>query len=127
MTAEDKLKQLILSKYRSVREFTQLYDIPYSTMATIFKKGIKQTSITTMIKVCQALGISTDELIAGRITYVNKQPEPVKVEDYILQLQQKLQNTENLTLNDQPIDEAQINSLVKSLEVIIEIEKRKTK
>ena len=127
MTTEDKLKQLILSKYKSVREFTQLYDIPYSTMATIFKKGIKQTSITTMIKVCQALGISTDELIAGRITYVNKQPEPVKVEDYILQLQLNLQNTENLTLNDQPVDEDQINSLVKSLDLIIEIEKRKTK
>ncbi len=126
MTTEDKLKQLILSKYKSVREFTQIYEIPYSTMATIFKKGIKQTSITTMIKVCQALGISTDELIAGRITYVGKQPEPTRIEDYIVQLQHQLQNTENLTLNDKPVDESQINSLVKSLEVIIEIEKRKT-
>lgn len=127
MTAEEKLKQLILTKYRSVREFTQMHEIPYSTVATIWQKGIKKTSITTMIKVCQALNISTDELIAGRITFVDDPPEPTRIEDYILQLQQKLQNTENLTLNDQPVDEAQINSLVKSLEVIIEIEKRKTK
>ena len=127
MTAEEKLKQLILTKYRSVREFTQIHEIPYSTVATIWQKGIKKTSITTMIKVCQALGISTDELIAGRITFVDDPPEPTRIEDYILHLQHQLQNTENLTLNDKPVDEAQINSLVKSLEVIIEIEKRKAK
>ena len=127
MNTEAKLKQLILDKYGSVRKFTQENNLPYSTVATLFSRGIHKTSVTTLITICNILGISADELLAGRITYVNKQPEPVKVEDYILQLQLNLQNTENLTLNDQPVDEDQINSLVKSLDLIIEIEKRKTK
>lgn len=124
MTTEDKLKQLILDNYRSVREFTQKYDIPYSTMATIFKKGIKQTSITTMIKVCQALGISTDELIAGRITFVDEKPEPTKVEDIIVQTKHLLLNTEHLTLDGKPFDEAAIQRLSNYLDAIVDAEKR---
>ena len=124
MTTEDKLKQLILSEYRSVREFTQKYDIPYSTIGTIFKKGIKKTSITTMIKVCQALGISTDELIAGRITFVDEKPEPTKVEDVIIQTKHILLNTEHLTLNGKEIDEATILRLTTYMDALIDAEKR---
>lgn len=127
MTTEDKLKQLILDNYRSVREFTQKYDIPYSTMATIWKKGIKQTSITTMIKVCQALGISTDELIAGRITFVDEKPEPTKVEDIIVQTKHMLLNTEHLTLGDQECDEATLQRLTTYLDAIVDAEKRNNK
>lgn len=127
MTTEEKLKQLILSQYRSVREFTQKYDIPYSTMATIWKKGIKQTSITTMIKVCQALGISTDELIAGRITFVDEKPEPTKVEDIIVQTKHLLLNTECLTLGDKPCDEATLQRLTNYLDVLVDAEKRNLK
>lgn len=124
MTTEDKLKQLILDNYRSVREFTQKYDIPYSTMATIFQKGIKKTSITTMIKVCQALGISTDELIDGRITFVDEKPEPTKVEDIIVQTKHLLLNTEHLTLDGKPFDEAAIQRLSNYLDAIVDAEKR---
>lgn len=127
MTTEDKLKQLILSEYRSVREFTQKYGIPYSTMGTIFKKGIKKTSITTMIKVCQALGISTDELIEGRITFVDEKPEPTKVEDIIVQTKHLLMNTEHLTLGDQPCDEAAIQRFTTYLDALVDAEKRNLK
>lgn len=124
MTTEDKLKQLILSEYRSVREFTMKFGIPYSTMATIWQKGIKQTSISTMIKVCQALGISTDELIAGRITFVDEKPEPTKVEDVIIQTKHILLNTEHLTLNGKEIDEATILRLTTYMDALIDAEKR---
>lgn len=124
MNAEDKLKQLIITKYGSVRKFTQEYELPYSTVATMFSRGVKNSSVTTLITVCNLLGISADELLAGRITYVNQQPEAKRIEDLFAQLQHQLQNTENLTLNDKPVDESKINNLVRSLEVIIEIEKR---
>lgn len=124
MTTEDKLKNLILSKYGSVRKFTQQYDLPYSTVATLFSRGIKNTSVATLIKVCQILGISADELLAGRITYINGKTEPTRIEDYIMHLQHQLQNTENLTLNDQPVDDASIDSIIKSLDILIEIEKK---
>ncbi len=124
MTTEEKLKQLILTQYKSVREFTQKYEIPYSTMTTIFKRGINCGSISTVIKICQALGISTDELISGRITFVNEKPEPKKVEDFIVHLQHQLQNTDDLTLNGQPINDEAIDGIVKSLDLLIEIEKK---
>ena len=127
MTAEEKLKQLILSEYKSVREFTLEHNIPYSTIATIWQKGIKQTSITTMIKVCQALGISTDELIAGRITFVNEQPEPTKVEDIIVQTKHLLANTDHLTLDGKPVDDATILRLTTYMDALIDAEKRNIK
>ena len=127
MTAEEKLKQLILSKYKSVREFTLDHNIPYSTVATIWQKGIKKTSITTMIKVCQALGISTDELIAGRITFVDDPPTPTSVEDIIIQTKHILANTEHLTLNGKEIDEATILRLTTYMDALIDAEKRNIK
>lgn len=127
MNAEAKLKQLILTKYGSVRRFTQECELPYSTVATLFSRGIHNSSVSTLITVCNILGISADELLSGRITYLHKQTKPKSVEGLFDHLKHQLQNTQKLTLDDKPVDEAQINSLVKSLEVIIEIEKRKTK
>ena len=39
--SEDLLKDLILEKYKSIREFTQEIDMPYSTVDTILKRGIR--------------------------------------------------------------------------------------
>jgi DNA-binding Xre family transcriptional regulator len=125
MNTEDRLKNLILSKHRSVREFTQKYDIPYSTMTTIFKRGINNANINNVIKICQALEISTDELIAGRITMVTEyETVPTKIEDIFVNVKQQLMNTDHLTLNDQPVQECTIKSIINSLDILIEIEKR---
>lgn len=70
MTIEEQLKELIIKKYSSVLQFTQKFDIPYSTMTSLFSRGVNKTNINTIIKVCQALNISADELAAGRITPV---------------------------------------------------------
>lgn len=127
MTAEEKLKDLILMNYGSVRKFTQKYGLPYSTVATLFSRGIKSASVTTLIAVCRILGISADELLEGRITFVNEQTEPTRIEDFILHLQHQLQNTKNLTLNDKPVDETTIDNIVQSLDLLIEIQKRNIK
>lgn len=55
MTTEEKLKNYILSKHRSIREFTQSIGMPYSTMTTILKKGVSNANVLTIIKICQAL------------------------------------------------------------------------
>ena len=70
MTIEEQLKELIIKKHSSVLRFTQKFDIPYSTMTSLFSRGVNKTNINTIIKVCQALNISADELAAGRITPV---------------------------------------------------------
>lgn len=70
MTIEEQLKELIISKNGSVLKFTQKYGIPYSTMTSLFSRGVNKTNINTIIKVCQALQISADELANGKITFV---------------------------------------------------------
>ena len=82
MTTEEKLRAFILSKYKSVLEFTQAIDMPYGTIQSIFKRGIQNSSVTNIIKICQALGISTDDLAQGNIVPASKIiPEPSKIED----------------------------------------------
>lgn len=67
MTIEEQLKNIILEHYKSVRAFTQEIGIPYSTMDTIFKRGIGGTGVNTVLKIFKTLNldvesIATDEL-----------------------------------------------------------------
>ena len=64
---EDLLKEKILSEYKSIREFTQKIEMPYSTLDTILKRGIRNASVDNVIRICDFLEISTDALINGRI------------------------------------------------------------
>jgi hypothetical protein len=75
--SEDKLKDYILSKYKSMREFTGAIDMPYSTVDSIFKRGIRKASVDNVIKICDFLNISTDALINGSIE--PKQLEPTTI------------------------------------------------
>lgn len=67
MTIEQELKNLVLSRFKSVRDFTISIDMPYSTMDSIFKRGVANASIANIIKICEALSISVDDLACGKI------------------------------------------------------------
>lgn len=67
MSIEEKLQEHILSRYRSIREFTIVNDIPYMTVQSVFKRGIGNSSVSTIIKICKPLGISVDSLAEGKI------------------------------------------------------------
>ena len=70
MTIEEQLKQFILSRYGSLREFTMSTDIPYSTLDSILRRQIKNSGVSNILKICNALHISADDLIYGKITPV---------------------------------------------------------
>lgn len=72
MKIEEKLKELMIKKSGSVNKFASDCGLPYSTIATIFRRGIDKTNINTVIKICQALHISADELAEGRITFIHE-------------------------------------------------------
>lgn len=67
MTTEERLKELILSKYKSVRAFTIEHNIPYSTVNNIFERGIGNMGISTAIKICNLLNIDVEALVNGEI------------------------------------------------------------
>lgn len=67
MTPEDQLKEIILSKYKSIRSFALENGFPYSTINNIFKRGVGNIGITTAIKICELLHIDPDALGRGEI------------------------------------------------------------
>ena len=100
MTKEEKLKLYILSKYRSVREFTQKIDMPYSTISTIFRRGIDSSNVLNIIKICQALEISADDLADGKITPINKNSnDSVNFEELINEVKQIFLNADQIMID----------------------------
>lgn len=63
---EDKLKNLIVDKFGSVRQFALNIDIPYTTVDSILKRGIDNSNVGNVIKMCKALNISIDNLLDNR-------------------------------------------------------------
>ena len=64
---ENDLRDLIIRRYGTLNNFCKKEGIPNSTISTIFSKGVGKGNITTMIKLCRALHISTDALADGYI------------------------------------------------------------
>lgn len=63
---EDKLKNLIIEKYGSVRQFSIKIDIPYTTVDSILKRGLDNSNVGNVIKMCKALDISIDNLLDNK-------------------------------------------------------------
>jgi hypothetical protein len=67
MTIEENLKNYILDRYDNIAEFSKRSGIPASTIFTAFKRGINNTSATTILKMCVALNIDANALGKGEI------------------------------------------------------------
>lgn len=69
MTMEEQLKNAILEKYKSVRAFTTTINIPYSTLDSVFKRGISNAGVSTMIKVFDALDLDIESVSSGELQH----------------------------------------------------------
>ncbi len=76
MTIEEQLKAEILAKYKSVRAFTSMAGIPYSTVDSIFKRGISNAGVGTVIKIFGYLGLDVESLSTGELKKVVNTPTP---------------------------------------------------
>lgn len=52
------LKKVILSQYKSVRQFAVEMDIPYSTLVTALERGIEGMAYSTVMRICDALALN---------------------------------------------------------------------
>ena len=57
MSTEELLKEYILKHYKSLRDFCMRNDFAYSTISSIFKRGIMGSSVSLIISVCDRLDI----------------------------------------------------------------------
>jgi len=81
-TVETELKELILSRYKSLREFTISIGMPYSTLDTILKRGVDKANIGNIIKLCKALDIDVEALGEGEIIFKSKDESKEEIPIY---------------------------------------------
>ena len=62
MNREQKLRNLILDKFVSLRKFAFEADIPYSSLTTILDRGIAGASFDTVIKISKTLEIDPESI-----------------------------------------------------------------
>ena len=52
---EKQVMDLILKNFSSKSDFARKADLPYSTLDSIFKRGLQNASIANIIKLCSKL------------------------------------------------------------------------
>lgn len=116
MTIENQLRELILLKHGSLREFTFNIGIPYSTLSTILKKGIMTATMSNMVKICNALDIKLDGLVAGRI--VENKPGEIllDVEDILNRTKNNIEYP-NVKIDGEIMDESTKKLLINSIDL----------
>lgn len=131
MTIEEKLKDLILSRYGSMVEFAKAIDMANSTLATIMNRGIHKASISNVIKICKALDISTDELVHDRIVprgkNIQHRSHMTEINDIISFTKRNIQEYGDLTIDGVPMTQNEIEMLLDALDIGIGIIKRNRK
>ena len=128
MTVEEKLKEYILDRYDSLRQFTLAIDMSYSTFDSILKRGIGNSSVTNIIKICTELNISVDGLADGEIVsfndYVKPEPRVLEVNDILADVKDQLIHSEGLTIDGKPADRKSINTIVQAMSIGEEMAKK---
>lgn len=67
VTPEEKLRNVILDRYRSVRAFCNVHNLPYSTIDNVFKRGVGSVSMSTATQLCSALELDLSAFGKGQI------------------------------------------------------------
>lgn len=128
MTIEDKLKNYILKRYKSIRQFAQAVEMPYSTVDGILKRGILNSGVNNVISVCNALDISADELIAGNISpaksRIHFRTVLTDLDDAVRYFRMNINECKNFTIGGVPLSEEDAIRILDSMEITIELIRR---
>lgn len=130
MIVEEKVKNLILGRFKSLREFSIEYNIPYTTLKSMLVRGIGNSSVTNVIKLCKALGISADALADGEIKPINDRTtrsinDRIEVKEVLEDTKDILTHSDFVTLDGKLLSDNSIQSIIDAMDVGIEIVKRK--
>lgn len=78
---EEEIKRIILDRYKNLNNFCKEFDFPWSTVKGMLTRGIKNASISNVIKLCNALNLDIEELSKDRIANKHLKKD---TDDYIL-------------------------------------------
>ena len=131
MTIEEQLKEYILRRYNSLREFCNVNNIPVSTVYSILRRGIDNSSISNVIKLCKILGLSVDALANGELKPINSRAElflkdTIEITDVLAETKELLSYNGTIMLDGNPIDKKDLESIINAFDFGVEIAKRNT-
>lgn len=63
MHAENYLKHLIELKFGSVNAFSKEIDVAYTTVRSILERGVMNSKVENVLKICKGLGIKPESLM----------------------------------------------------------------
>jgi hypothetical protein len=130
MTIEEKLKDYILMRYKSIREFTQVADIPYTTIDSIFKRGIDKSSISNILKICKVLNLSVDALADGELKPrgADRIPAPTTdIRDVVNDAKTRVYTSQRLTIDGNDIDIEHAEPILNALDIAYEMTRKHNK
>ena len=64
---ELKIKEMIINRYGSLKKFSEVIDMPWTTLDSILKRGIANSNISNVMKITKELGVDTESLASGII------------------------------------------------------------
>lgn len=122
---EMKIKELAKEKYGSILQFTNTIDMPYATFDSMLRRGVNNSTVENVIKVCNGLHISADELSKGRIVPATKidtnNEGPTDILAILSVAKNRLLACEGLTFNGDPADPESVQSILDAMEIGINI------
>lgn len=71
---ESKIKELIISRYGSLKKFSEKINMPWTTLDSILKRGIANSNITNVLKITRELGLDAEKLVDGELLFASNEP-----------------------------------------------------
>jgi predicted transcriptional regulator len=125
MNIEDKLKDYILERYNSLREFSITADVPNSTVNTILVRGVNNAKVANVIKICKALNISADALAEGKIEPKFDYVKPMlDAKDIVEDTKFKLSHA--VKIDGKTVDIEILEPIAEALDIGYELSKKKS-
>lgn len=103
MTTEELLKKIIVSNYGTLTKFADAAGLPYTSLMSVLNRGVQNSGIKNVSKICATLGISTDDLCEGRIVFVPREGQRVNLEGVLAFLRAQL-DAGQVDLDAEPVD-----------------------
>ena len=124
MSIEEKLKELILQEYKSLRQFAPYTGLPCSTINAILKRGVLNANLQNVFKICEVLGISADALRENKIVKSDlttaKDIETISDissgKDFVNML---VNNYKSINIDNVPLSKSETEFLIDGMEIII--------
>ena len=96
MKRNEILKNLMLQKNLCTADIARLTGIPYTTLKSIFDRGVEKSSYSSVCAICAALDITTDqlELLAQQTKEPGKETcfDPLGIQDFSEEEMQQLRH-----------------------------------